>query len=130
MMLRETIDVLEDRKKTNPSYKYEIIIVDDGSKDETSQVALKYSKEISVENCRVLTLAKNLGKGGAVRRGALVARGKLVLFADADGATKFSDVTKSETKLNEIRSTSDHGLVCGSRAHLEKDSIAQRSTFR
>ena len=60
----------------------------------------------------------------------MVARGKLVLFADADGATKFSDLTKLETKLNEIRSTSDDGLVCGSRAHLEKDSIAQRSTFR
>ena len=59
-MLRETIDVLKDRKKTNPSYKYEIIIVDDGSKDKTTQVALKYSNEISVENCRVLTLGKLL----------------------------------------------------------------------
>lgn len=57
-MLRETIDVLEERKKNQPSYKYEIIIVDDGSKDKTTQVALKYSKEISVENCRVLTLGK------------------------------------------------------------------------
>ena len=57
-MLRETIDVLEERKKSQPSYKYEIIIVDDGSKDKTTQVALKYSKEISVENCRVLTLGK------------------------------------------------------------------------
>jgi len=129
-MLRETIDVLEERKKSQPSYKYEIIIVDDGSKDKTTQVALKYSKEISVENCRVLTLAKNLGKGGAVRRGALVARGSQVLFADADGATKFSDISKLEEKLRNIKNCNNDGLVCGSRAHLEKDSIAQRSFFR
>jgi len=129
-MLRETIDFLEDRKKSQPDFNYEIIIVDDGSKDETSKVALKYSKEISVENCRVLTLAKNLGKGGAVRRGALVARGKQVLFADADGATKFSDISKMESKLEGIKNLENHGLVCGSRAHLEKESIAQRSFFR
>ena len=59
-MLRETIDFLDDRKKSQPDFNYEIIIVDDGSKDETSQVALKYSKEISVENCRVLTLGRPL----------------------------------------------------------------------
>ena len=57
-MLREAIDFLEDRKKNQLNFKYEIIIVDDGSKDKTSQVALGYSKEISVENCRVLTLGK------------------------------------------------------------------------
>ena len=59
-MLRETIDFLEDRKKSQPDFNYEIIIVDDGSKDETSQVSLKYSKEISIENCRVLTLGRPL----------------------------------------------------------------------
>ena len=57
-MLRETIDYLEDRKKNQSGFKYEIIVVDDGSKDKTSQVALAYSKEISVEKCRVLTLGK------------------------------------------------------------------------
>ena len=74
--------------------------------------------------------AKNLGKGGAVRRGALVSRGDFVLFADADGATKFPDLVKLEAKLKSIRTDDGHGLVCGSRAHLEKDSIAQRSFFR
>ena len=76
-----------------------------------------------------IILEKNLGKGGAVRRGVLVARGENVLFADADGATKFSDIVKLETKLKDI-AAEGHGLVCGSRAHLEKDSIAQRSLFR
>ena len=58
-MLRETIDVLSDKKKSQPSYTYEIIIVDDGSKDNTTEVALDYSKETSTENCRVLTLGKS-----------------------------------------------------------------------
>ena len=57
-MLRETIDVLADKKRNQPSYTYEIIIVDDGSKDKTTEVALNYSKETSTENCRVLTLGK------------------------------------------------------------------------
>ena len=65
-----------------------------------------------------------------MRRGALVSRGNNVLFADADGATRFSDLKKLETKLNDIQGENNHGLVCGSRAHLEKDSIAQRSLFR
>jgi len=59
-----------------------------------------------------------------------VARGKMVLFADADGATRFSDLKKLETKLHDIRNSSENGLVCGSRAHLEKESIAERSTLR
>ena len=74
--------------------------------------------------------AKNLGKGGAVRRGTLVARGDMILFVDADGATKFSDLEKLETNLRGIKSSNSHALVCGSRAHLEKDSIAERSVFR
>ena len=61
----------------------------------------------------------------------LSARGKNLLFADADGATKFSDLTK----LNEIMSklSSDwqnDAIVIGSRAHLEQTAIAERSAFR
>ena len=59
-----------------------------------------------------------------------MSRGDFVLFADADGATKFPDLVKLEAKLKSIRTDDGHGLVCGSRAHLEKDSIAQRSFFR
>ena len=54
-------------QKSNKSFRYEIIVVDDGSRDKTSQVALEYSKKHTTELIRVLTLAKNRGKGGAVR---------------------------------------------------------------
>ena len=62
-----------------------------------------------------------------MRLGAMVARGERLLMADADGATRFADVAKLEAGL------APHGrwgLAVGSRAHLEKDSIAHRSLFR
>ena len=80
---------------------------------------------------RLLKLVKNLGKGGAVRRGMLVSRGKHLLFADADGATTFSEIAKLQSSMSKIENDQNgHGLICGSRAHLESDSIASRSLFR
>ena len=88
-MLEECTEYLEKSGEN-----YEIIIVDDGSKDTTTKTALTWSKKLGSEKLRVLTLEKNLGKGGAVRRGMLVSRGKWLLFADADGATTFSELAK------------------------------------
>ena len=65
-------------------------------------------------------------------QGVISARGKAILFADGDGATKFSDLVHME----EILSASGAGkdvVVVGSRAHLEKRAVAEvivcRSTF-
>lgn len=61
----------------------------------------------------------------------LSARGRKLLFADADGATKFSDYGKlSETLEKLMENNKKMALVIGSRAHLEKEAIAVRSTFR
>ena len=58
-----------------------------------------------------------------------VSRGKYLLFADADGASKFSDYSKLENLMNKINKNPDGmAVVCGSRAHLEKESIASVST--
>jgi len=53
--------------KDDPGSTYEVIVVDDGSKDATTQVALKYALQYGCDKVRVLTLVQNRGKGGAVR---------------------------------------------------------------
>jgi dolichyl-phosphate beta-glucosyltransferase len=60
----------------------EIIVVDDGSSDNTSEIAISQKEEISTE-LTVLKLEKNLGKGGAVREGMSISKGELVMYADA-----------------------------------------------
>ena len=85
---------------------------------------LRYAKEHTTDKVRVLTLEQNRGKGGAVRMGVLSCRGRRVLMADADGATKFSDVTRLDDKLNSL--PDKKGVAIGSRAHLV--SLFSRST--
>ncbi|XP_006879611.1 PREDICTED: dolichyl-phosphate beta-glucosyltransferase isoform X2 [Elephantulus edwardii] len=92
---------------------------------------LEKRQKYGSDKVRVLTLVKNRGKGGAIRMGIFSSRGKKILMADADGATKFSDIDKLEKGLEELRPWPDNmAIACGSRAHLEKESIAQRSYFR
>uniref|UniRef100_A0A8D0HD36 Dolichyl-phosphate beta-glucosyltransferase n=1 Tax=Sphenodon punctatus TaxID=8508 RepID=A0A8D0HD36_SPHPU len=131
LMMNEALDYLEKRQRQDPAFTYEVIVVDDCSKDQTSKVALKYSKKCGSDKVRVLRLVKNRGKGGAVRMGVFSSRGKKILMADADGATKFADLEKVEEGLESLHPWPDQmAIACGSRAHLEKDSIAQRSYFR
>lgn len=134
VMLEECLDYLEKKLNSDPSCTFEVLIVDDGSNDKTTEVGLSYSKKYGCDKVRVLTLSTNRGKGGAVRLGMLSARGKQLLFADADGATTFEDISKLQNNLKELVKDQPMdkalGLVCGSRAHLEKEAIASRSFFR
>lgn len=66
-MLDEAIEFLEKRLKKCPSYKYEIVVVSDGSKDNTVKLAESYSEKFGCDKVRCLELIKNRGKGGAVR---------------------------------------------------------------
>ncbi|XP_025779992.1 dolichyl-phosphate beta-glucosyltransferase isoform X2 [Puma concolor] len=92
---------------------------------------LEERQKYGSDKVRVITLVKNRGKGGAIRMGIFSSRGEKILMADADGATKFPDVEKLEKGLNDLQPWPDQmAIACGSRAHLEKESIAQRSYFR
>lgn len=65
-------------------------------------------------------------------QGMQSSRGRFLLFADADGATKFSDYTKLETSLMKMTENDwkTEAISIGSRAHMEKESTATRSLFR
>lgn len=90
------------------NFEYEVIIVVDGSPDNTAEVARNYSKQ--VKNLRVIDNEKNHGKGYVVRQGLLEAQGKYVVFLDADGSTSITHVEKF---LPELEKGSD--LIVGSR---------------
>lgn len=74
------------------AYNYEILVVNDGSKDGTARLAGSMEKEI--KNLRFIDRAKNMGKGYSVREGMLAVNGKIRLFADADNATDISHFEK------------------------------------
>ena len=77
---------------------YELLVVDDGSRDETSALARRLGDELP--EVRLIRLAANHGKGYAVRTGVVNARGRKVLFADADGATPWAELARLEAALD------------------------------
>lgn len=139
-MLDEALEFLESRcqirnklPKENlyntERFTYEIIIVDDGSQDGTTKCGHRYQEKYGGGKVQVITLESNRGKGGAVRAGVLASKGNYIIFADADGASKFSDIEKLEAFLFQNRKA-DLAIAIGSRAHMEEEAVATRSLFR
>ncbi|KAF2972344.1 hypothetical protein GQX73_g1254 [Xylaria multiplex] len=111
---------------------YEIIIVNDGSRDKTVDVALKFAREHGLHDIlRIVTLEKNRGKGGGVTHGLRHVRGAYALFADADGASRFSDLGKLIEGCEEVVDGAYRGVAIGSRGHLVgSEAVVKRSALR
>jgi len=72
----------------------ELILVDDGSADDTAAQAQKMFEESGTLRTSVISYKSNLGKGRAVRLGLLAARGTVALFSDADLSTPITETPK------------------------------------
>jgi dolichyl-phosphate beta-glucosyltransferase len=114
-------EALEHLNSLKPRRSFEIVIVDDGSSDGTSDLALKYARSHPKDDIRVVRLEANRMKGGAVKHGVMHSRGERILFVDADGATKFSDLNLLWKEMDALEKEEDSAVVVvGSRAHMVK----------
>ncbi len=102
----------------------EVIVVDDGSPDNTKDVAEKALAEFSVLS-RVMRYEKNRGKGFAVKTGLLAAEGGIALFSDADLSTPIAEMSK----LIDPISSGEFDVTFGSRA-LDRTLIGTHQPWR
>ncbi|KAI0730411.1 glycosyltransferase family 2 protein [Earliella scabrosa] len=129
-MFKTTLAHLEGTR-AGKARTYEVLVVDDGSRDGTADLALKLGAQNPQADVRVVVLERNVGKGGAVRHGMLHARGRRLLMVDADGASRFEDLEQLWEAMDEIAPGGEPAVVVGSRAHLVKtEAVVKRSFLR
>jgi dolichyl-phosphate beta-glucosyltransferase len=103
---------------------FEIIVVDDGSVDQTAQVVEQLAVD---EPClRLLRLPANQGKGAAVRAGMMAAGGRYVLFTDADQSTSIDQLPRVLGPLVLGR----FDIAMGSRALRESSIVRGQAWYR
>lgn len=97
----------------------ELVCVDDGSTDETARLVQAFGARTPFE-VRLLRHARNLGKGASVRHGMLDARGRFVLFSDADLSAPIEEAGRLLAPLR----SGELDVAIGSRA-LDRSLIAR-----
>jgi dolichyl-phosphate beta-glucosyltransferase len=102
---------------------FEIIVVDDGSSDET--VAKTRAMITSHPHLKLLVQPQNRGKGAAVKRGMLEATGDIRLFMDADHSTHIREAEKVLAAIDE-----GSEVIIASRQHPESDISVSQSWLR
>ncbi|OJJ41576.1 hypothetical protein ASPWEDRAFT_101905 [Aspergillus wentii DTO 134E9] len=128
-----TVRQRKGKSESEKEQGWEIIVVSDGSKDKTEEVAFGFARDhgLAPGAIRVVTLSQNRGKGGAVTHGMRHVRGQYVVFADADGASRFEDLGKLVTVCGEIEDGEGRGVAVGSRAHMVgSEAVVKRSKLR
>jgi dolichyl-phosphate beta-glucosyltransferase len=82
------------------TYSWELIIVDDGSTDDTLGAIAELVKDIDKSTLKIISQPQNQGKGAAVRIGVLASIGDRILFSDADGSTPITELDKLQAELD------------------------------
>jgi len=107
-LIVSTLDSLQEYLKERPE-RYEVIVVDDGSRDRTPGTIREWHERNPVD-LRVLVNEQNRGKGFSIRRGVMESRGEYLIFIDADLPYELDAI---EDFLNALRNGYD--LAIGSR---------------
>src|SRR3989338_7038682 len=116
------VDVNSYLSKQN--YPYEIIVVDNGSNDNTCDIVKGYQKQ-GFEHIVRLCLTKSVGaKGSAVKLGIEQATGDYIVFMDADNATPISEMAKFWPFLEGGK----YQVVIGSR-YVNESNVTRKQPF-
>jgi dolichyl-phosphate beta-glucosyltransferase len=118
--LRAVVDYMSENARDG-----EVIVVDDGSSDQTAQLARQVFQDSKGVRTSVISYKSNLGKGRAVRLGLLAARGEVALFSDADLSTPITEAPK----LIEPIVNGQNDVTFGSRA-LDRQLIGVHQSWR
>lgn len=112
--------LIPELKKVLDLYSFEIIVVDDGSDDDTVQVV----QAMDSSKVKVLSHQKSYGQSYALYSGAQVAQGKWLITLDADGQNNPQDLPQMIEKLHE-----GVHCICGVRT-ARKDSLSKKISSR
>jgi dolichyl-phosphate beta-glucosyltransferase len=107
--LPDTLQVVKHYLKQE-NLSHEILVVDDGSRDNTPQIALSLKEQIP--ELTVIQNPQNSGKGFSVRRGMLAAVGNMVLMMDADQSSPIEELDKLIPPIRDEQ----YDIAIGSRA--------------
>ncbi|MBA3961876.1 MAG: glycosyltransferase family 2 protein [Chthoniobacterales bacterium] len=122
--LDHTLPLMLDYLRTHRPTS-ELLVVDDGSTDETAQVAEAIIAQHPGIAARLLRSPQNRGKGHAVRQGLLATDAPIALFSDADLSTPLTELPRIVSPIE----SGEFDVVFGSRA-LNRRLIGQRQSWQ
>lgn len=112
-----------DRHLSKAEFSYEILVVNDGSVDNTGEIVKRMAK--TIRNLKLADFPKNRGKGAVVRDGMLMAKGEVRLFTDADNSTSVDHFYAMMPHIKE-----GYDVVICSRRHKESKLDPPQPMYR
>lgn len=100
---RAILDTIKDIKQTLKGFAYEIIVINDASKDRTGLILKK------IQGIRVINHPVNKGYGASLKSGLRVAQGEWIIITDADGTYPVNDIPRL------LKHTPRYDMVVGAR---------------